>query len=25
LETELVARLKADGARLPKPNPEYKK
>jgi arylsulfatase A-like enzyme len=25
LETELVARLKADGARLPKPNLEYKK
>jgi arylsulfatase A-like enzyme len=25
LETVLVARLKADGARLPKPNPAYKK
>jgi hypothetical protein len=25
LESELIARLKADGAKLPKPNPEYKK
>ena len=25
LETELVARLKADGAKLPRNNPEYKK
>jgi hypothetical protein len=25
LETELVARLKADGAKLPRTNPEYKK